>query len=47
MDTFPDRQITALVQFEIVTLEVITHSKLHGHGYDDITKHPEGQVNDR
>ena len=47
LDTFPDRRITASVQFEVVTLDAITHSKLHGHRHEDIAKRPEGQVNDR
>ena len=48
MDTFPDHRFTASVQFKVVTLEVITHSKVHGHGPEDIAERPAvgGQVNE-
>jgi len=35
------------VQFEVVILEVITHSKLRGQKCEDIAERPEGQVNER
>ena len=47
LDTFPDRRITVSVQFEVVILEVITHSKLRGQECEDIAERPEGQVNER